>query len=214
MTAFLFGDIVFILAWIVLYIFFPKTRKLQLFGSLLLVPFGFLDYFFRPDYWNPPLLISAIEPFSAETLIYCFGAGGIAAVVGEKIAGLTGGGKIKVKNLLIVLICGFGLFAFFNSMTELNAMNCLNFSFLVIFLVVGIRNTKFIARSLCSGAVLAIFTIIAINLGLIFFNDFVSNYWNIGANWPLFLNTSLEEILFAGVLGALWSLLPSIILED
>jgi hypothetical protein len=49
MSAFLLGDIIFALAWILLFVFCKKTRKLQLFGSLLLLPFGFLDIWFRMD---------------------------------------------------------------------------------------------------------------------------------------------------------------------
>ncbi len=215
MSAFLLGDIIFIFAWIVLFLVSPKTRKLQLFGSLLLIPFGFLDICFRPDYCHPPLLIKAIEPLSIETLIYCFGAGGIAAVFGslfiKKKFDLS---KIILSRLAVFLIIGFGIYFVLEFMTKVNAMNCLNYSFLIIWGFLLIVNIKENWKSIGCALLFSIFTIIAINIGLLFYPDFVSEYWNLDANWPLFLNTPSEEIFFAGIMAALWVLLPKYLIQN
>jgi len=208
MTAFLLGNIIFISVWVLLFIFSPKTRKLQLLGSLLLIPFGFLDVFFRPDYWNPPLFIKAIEPLSIETLLYCFSAGGIVAAVAGNFTKTFKLEKVRWYNLLLFFVSGFILFAIFKFFTSLNAMNSLNFAFLIIWLVLIVFNLKAVAKSLSTGLVFTILTIVAVNIGLLFFPGFVSDYWNLAKNWPLFLNTPAEEIFFAGILGALWTLLP------
>lgn len=214
MSAFLLGDFIFIAAWAVLFIFSPKTRRVQLFGSLLLIPFGFLDFFFRPDYWNPPLLIKAIEPFSVETAIYCFGAGGIAAVVGSCFVKSGKSLRLDWFKVISFLIIAFALFAILKIATSLNAMNLLNFSFLLIWIVVLAQKFVRFWRSIGSGLLLALFTVVAVNIGLLFFPGFVARYWNVSQNWPLFLNTPTEEIFFAGILGSLWALLPASLLRD
>jgi len=208
MTAFQFGDIIFLAVWTAFFLIFPKTRKLQLFGSLLLIPFGLLDVWFRPEYWNPPLLIKVIEPFSIETPIYCFCAGGIAAVIGSFFVANNHEFKLCWRNIFLFLAVGFFLFAFFKSLTNLNAMNCLNFSFLIVWVFLVFFKVKNGWRSIASAVIFGVFTIGAVSLGLIFFPNFVSDYWNLSKNWPLFLNTPTEEIFFAGVLGALWAILP------
>lgn len=209
MSAFLLGDIIFALAWIILFVFSKKTRKLQLFGSLLLVPFSFLDIWFRQNYWHPPVLIKAIEPLSIETLIYCFSAGGIASVFG----GLFLKDNLKVKKvdinkLLLFFVISFGFYAIFQWIIKVNSMNALNFSFLLIWLAILIRDIKKYWISIVPGLIVAAFTVIAVNIGLYFYPNFVEQYWNLNHMWPLFLRTPTEEIFFAAVLASLWTLLP------
>jgi len=141
MSAYLLGNIIFAVVWAILFIVFSRERKLQITGSLLLLPFAVLDIWFRPDYWRPPLLIHAIEPFSIETAIYCFAAGGIAATIGHiflpnKIR------KINWINIFYFIIFSFGLFAIFELTRLSNAMNNLNFVFLIIFAVFFVRRIK------------------------------------------------------------------------
>lgn len=212
MSAYLLGNIIFTLVWLVLWFAFRSKRKIQLAGSLLLLPFAVLDIWFRPNYWHPPLLIKAIEPLSIETAIYCFTAGGIAAAIGSLMLKTNAGKKINWKNIFYFLIFAFGLFAFFTLSNFSNAMNNLNFAFLLILIFLSFVDLKNI-KSYQSAVVLAFFTIAAINLALLFFPDFVRAYWSLPKLWPTFLNTPTEEILFAAMLGALWSVLPKYIFK-
>jgi hypothetical protein len=87
-------------------------------------------------------------------------------------------------------------------------MNALNFSFLLIWLAILIRDIKKYWLSIIPGIIIAIFTIVAVNIGLFFYPGFVSQYWHLIHMWPLFLRTPLEEIFFAFILASLWTLLP------
>lgn len=214
MTAYLLGNLIFIVVWAVLFFVFIKTRKLQLFGSLLLLPFAILDIWFRPNYWHPPLLIKALEPLSIETAFYCFCAGGIAIIVGSWLTKSSGNFKINWRNLIYFLVATFGLYAVFQGFLVSNAMNNLNFSFLIIWLIFLLANPKENIKSLIPALIFAIFTITAINLALIFYPNFVANYWSLDKFWPTFLQAPTEEIFFAGILAALWSLLPRYLLKE
>jgi len=219
MSAYLLGDIIFIAVWVVLYFVRPKSRNLQLFGSFLLLPFTILDVWFRPDYWHPPLLIKAIEPLSLETAIYCFTAGGIAIIFGNLFFKNNNSFKISWLKTIIFLIVAFGLYAIFHRFRfafhpqTVSAMNNLNFSFLIIWGALLIVNFKKEWKSILPALLFATFTILAINFGAIFYPDFVAQYWNLPKLWPTFFNTPTEEIFFAGVLGALWAILPANLLK-
>ncbi|MCX6811424.1 MAG: hypothetical protein NT039_01895 [Candidatus Berkelbacteria bacterium] len=214
MSAFLLGNIIFAALWLILFFASPKTRKLQLFGSLLLLPFGFLDIWFCVDYWHPPVLIKAIEPLSIETMIYCFSVGGIASVFGGLfLKSNLGVKKIDIKKLLIFFVISFSFYAIFQSIIKVNSMNALNFSFLLIWLAILIRAIKKYWISIIPGIIVAAFTILAVNIGLYFYPNFVAAYWNLNHMWPLFLRTPTEEILFGFILASLWTLLPSYLVK-
>lgn len=215
MSAYLFGVFVFLLVWLIIYFLRPKTRGLQVFGSLLLLPFAILDIWFRPAYWHPPLLIKLIEPFSIESPLYCFAVGGIAIVFGNLF--IKKGFKLKnisPKKVLIFFVSGFILYLLFSVFTNFPAMNNLNYSFLIIWLFLSLFNPKDNWRSLIPAPILALLTILAVNLGLLFYPGFVAEYWNLNRLWPLFLNTPAEEILFASVLASLWTLLPKYLIKS
>lgn len=212
MSAYLLGNLIFIIVWLILFTFKPKNRKLQLFGSLLLLPFAVLDIWFRQKYWHPPLLIKVIEPFSLETALYCFTAGGIAIVFGFLLFKNNNNFQLIWSKIIIFLVVAFGLYAIFQGFSISSAMNNLNFSFLVIWLAFLVTNFNRNVKSIVSAVIFAIFTIISINIGLKFYPNFTSEYWNLDKLWPTFLNTPTEEIFFAGVLGALWALLPKYLL--
>lgn len=73
----------FFVPWIVLYAFFPKHRKVMWWASLFTAPFGLTEPLFVPSYWNPPSLFNLAQTtrFDLESLIFCFGIGGVAAVM-------------------------------------------------------------------------------------------------------------------------------------
>jgi len=73
----------FLAPWIVLYAKFPDQRRAMVWASLFTTPFGLTEPLFVPEYWNPPSLFDLANRtgFDIESLIFCFGVGGIAAVL-------------------------------------------------------------------------------------------------------------------------------------
>jgi len=73
---------VFLVPWVVVYAVFPVHRRTMIWTSLFTMPFGLTEPLFVPEYWSPPSLFNlAINTgFDIESLIFCFGIGGIAAV--------------------------------------------------------------------------------------------------------------------------------------
>ena len=92
-------------------------------------------------------------------------------------------------------------------------MSNLNYSFLIIWAILFLKNIKENWKSIISATMFAVFTIIAINVAILFYPGFVEQYWNLNKLWPLFLNTPTEEIFFAGVMAATWMILPGYLMR-
>lgn len=76
-------SVAFLIPWAFLWVSFPTQRKAMLWASLFTMPFGLTEPLFVPEYWNPPSLFGLAQTtgFDIESLIFCFGIGGVAAVV-------------------------------------------------------------------------------------------------------------------------------------
>ncbi len=74
---------VFLVPWVIVYAVFPIHRRPMIRTSLFTMPFGLTEPLFVPEYWSPPSLfdLALNTGFDIESLIFCFGIGGIAAVL-------------------------------------------------------------------------------------------------------------------------------------
>lgn len=79
----------FLIPWLILYLMFPVHRKAMWWASIYTMPFGLTEPLFVPEYWLPPSLFDlAINTgFDIESLIFCFGIGGVGAVLYNVLAG-------------------------------------------------------------------------------------------------------------------------------
>lgn len=74
---------VFLFPWTIVYAAFPAYRRAMIWASLFTAPFGLTEPLFVPEYWNPPSLFDLAQRtgFDIESLIFCFGIGGVGAVL-------------------------------------------------------------------------------------------------------------------------------------
>lgn len=79
----------FLVPWMIIYILFPVYRHTMLWSSLFTMPFGLTEPLFVPEYWSPPSLfdLALTTGFDIESLIFCFGIGGIGAVLYNVLLG-------------------------------------------------------------------------------------------------------------------------------
>jgi len=78
----------FLLPWLALFYAFPQHRQTMWQVSLATAPFGLTEPLFVPEYWNPPTLFDLAQRtgFDLESLIFCFGIGGVGAVLYSVLA--------------------------------------------------------------------------------------------------------------------------------
>jgi len=79
----------FLVPWLGLYLAFPRHRRAMLWASAFTTPFGLTEPFFVPTYWSPPSLFDLARRtgFDIESLIFCFGIGGVGAVLVNVLTG-------------------------------------------------------------------------------------------------------------------------------
>lgn len=79
----------FIVPWLAIFAIARNQRKIMIWASLFTTPFGLTEPLFVPEYWNPPSLFDLAQNtgFDIESLIFCFGIGGIGAVFYNVITG-------------------------------------------------------------------------------------------------------------------------------
>lgn len=79
----------FLLPWAVLFAAFPQYRRVMLWASIFTTPFGLTEPLFVPEYWSPPSLwnLARSTGFDVESLIFCFGIGGVGAVLYNVLTG-------------------------------------------------------------------------------------------------------------------------------
>jgi len=82
-------SLAFLVPWLFLFCFQPAHRKAMLWASLFTMPFGLTEPLFVPEYWFPPSLfdLALTTGFDIESLIFCFGIGGVAVVLYNVITG-------------------------------------------------------------------------------------------------------------------------------
>lgn len=81
----------FLIPWLILFVGFPQHRRPMLWASAFTTPFGLTEPIFVPEYRNPPSLfdLAARTGFDVESLIFCFGIGGVGAVLVNVLRGST-----------------------------------------------------------------------------------------------------------------------------
>lgn len=79
----------FLVPWTVLYAALPAQRRVILWSSSLTALFGLTEPIFVPEYWNPPSLFDLAQRtgFDIESLIFCFGIGGVGVVLYNALSG-------------------------------------------------------------------------------------------------------------------------------
>jgi len=79
----------FLIPWGFLYFFFPLHRKAMWWVSVFTTPFGLTEPIFVPEYWAPPSLfdLAVRTGFDIESLVFCFGIGGVGAVLYNVLTG-------------------------------------------------------------------------------------------------------------------------------
>lgn len=79
----------FLVPWTALYAAFPQHRIVMWRASWATSLFGLTEPLFVPEYWNPPTLFDLAQRtgFDIESLVFCFGIGGVGAVLYNTVSG-------------------------------------------------------------------------------------------------------------------------------
>lgn len=180
----------------------------MLIASLLVAPLAFSEPFFVPDYWLPDAILN--PKLSIEDFIFSFAVGGLAAVGYELFMGKhlkhyrlrhSLGGEVSHT-----LVLGIGLVTIFTTyyLFKINFMYAVYLGIVVNLILVMIARHDLIHKAIFSGIIFGIFYMVFfISFTSIFAPDFI-NLWNLKSlSGIILLGIPLEEIIWAGGIGAL-----------
>lgn len=207
-------SVAFLVPWMVLYGAFPAHRRAMRWASLFTAPFGLAEPLFVPAYWNPPSLFDLAQRtgFDVESLIFCFGIGGVGAVLynvltGMKLAAVSQSERRRPHHRYHRLALAAPFIAF--PLLYLLPWNPIYPAILAM--IVGA------AATIACRPDLKIKTLVGGSLFLGYYGVFiagldwlspgyVAQVWNLSAlSGARLLSVPVEELLFAAAFGAYWA---------
>jgi hypothetical protein len=203
------GAIILALAWFLLFFSRKDLRRPMVFGSLLGLPFGFTEFMFVPEYWNPSSIFNLIGHigFGFESLLFGFFVGGIASVIYEVI---NNDKVVKLKRdhriHLFPYLLTFSLFFWFEFLFPDKSIYNLS-----VALILGAGVIFYLRKDLRVVIVSSgVFFVVVYFLLFKIFDTLIPNYISNIYTLENFLginiwNIPIEEFMFAFSVGACWS---------
>jgi len=214
--AYLIGSLVLFLVWLALYFIYAELRSKILLVSLLTASLGLTEPLFVPSYWRPLTLFNLAERigFDLESLLFAFGVGGIAAVIYESLTHKTRrhmseremrAPRHRFHRLALASpVITFLLFYFFTNFNPIYST--------IAALGIGVFATWLCRRDLLKpmiigGVLFGIIYFVVFFVVLVWlFPGYVETVWNLEAISGILIGGApIEELIFAILLGALWS---------
>jgi hypothetical protein len=204
----------FLLPWLAAFIGFPAHRRAMLWASIFTTPFGLTEPLFVPEYWNPPSLFDLAQRtgFDLESLIFCFGIGGIGAVsynllTGKRARQMSSTSRHHARHRYhrLAVVSPFLVFP------VLYPLNWNPIYPSIAAMIVGAVATMLCRRDLIAktwiGGVLFLAYYMVFLVGLDWLSPgYIARVWNTGALSGLAMaGIPIEEFLFATTFGAYWS---------
>lgn len=204
----------FLVPWVVLWAAFPAHRYTMLWASIFTTPFGLTEPLFVPEYWSPPSLfdLALRTGFDVESLVFCFGIGGVAAVLynvltGSKLEPMSEAERHlslhrhHYKALAAPFVV-FPLLYFFPVNPIYPGIAAMAVGAVTTILGRPDLKTKTWVGSVVFTVYYAVFV-----LGLEWLSPgYVERVWNLGALSGLLVGPiPLEELIFAAAFGMYWS---------
>lgn len=181
----------------------------MLWASFWGMPFGFVDFFLIPTYWNPDSLFGFTQKYGVgiESFIFLFVMAGIASVIYEflrkkKPVKLVYGGRSHFWLLVFIPLAYIAMSILFPSKAVYNLM---------IVGAVGAIVTAYLRRDLWKQIFASAFIFSFLYFGVfllvsLIFKGSVEHFYNLKNTWGiLVLGVPLEEIGVAFFVGAFWS---------
>jgi len=208
--SYLVGVLVFGGAWVACFVLGRKYRIEIRWGTLISTPMALTSLLFVPQYWTPPSLFDLDQKIRVgiEDFLWAAAVGGIASVVAEillkeRLSAIRKAARKRHFAPFIVVVVVFLALEFWHpGKTIYNTI----IAFAVGALVIACLRPDLIPTMLVGGLS---FTALYFALFLIFlflYPDFIHGYYNIPNLLGIYVaGVPIEELLFAGTGGAIWS---------
>jgi hypothetical protein len=208
--AYFVGTVIFWIAWAACFLAGKSYRTEIRWGTLLACPTALTSPLFVPSYWHPDSLFNLDYRIriGIEDFLWAAAVGGIAAVIGEilledNLAAVRSRRHHRHYWPFAVIAVVFALLERFHRLPIMDNVVIAAAVGIVLFALFRPDLIPLMAVSTISFLALYLFLYLAV---LFFYPDFVVNFYNPSALSGFGIGgVPIEELLFAGAFGSIWS---------
>jgi len=208
--SYLVGVLIFGAAWLACYLIGKSYRAEIRWGTLISAPMALTSILFVPQYWSPPSLFDLDQRIRVgiEDVLWAAAVGGIASVVAEillkeRLSALRKGVRKRHLAPFVVVVVVFIVFEFWHpGKTIYNTI----VAFAIGAVVIAVLRFDLIPTMLIGALSFALLYFALFLVFLFLYPGFIQRYYNIPNLLGIYLlGVPIEELLFAGTGGAIWS---------
>jgi len=208
--SYLVGVLIFGAAWLACYLIGKSYRVEIRWGTLISAPMALTSILFVPQYWTPPSLFDLDQKIRVgiEDVLWAAAVGGIASVVAEiflkeRLSALRKGIRRRHFAPFIVVVVVFIVLQLWHpGKTIYNTI----IAFAIGAFVIAVLRSDLIPTMLTGALSFTALYFVLFLMVLHLYPDFVKYFYNIPHLLGKYvLGVPIEELLFAGTGGAIWS---------
>jgi len=208
--SYLVGVLIFGAAWVACYVLGKKYRAEIRWGTLIAAPMALTSLLFVPQYWTPPSLFNLDQKIRVgiEDVLWAAAVGGIASVVAEillkeRLSAIRKAARKRHFAPFVVVVVVFIALEFWHpGKTIYNTI----IAFAVGALVIAYLRSDLVPTMLTGALSFALLYFALFLIFLFLYPGFIQRYYNIPNLLGIYvLGVPIEELLFAGTGGAIWS---------
>lgn len=212
--AYLIGNLIFGLIWLLLFLYRKDLRREILTLSLIGSVFFPLALIYLPDYWNPEYIIGGNFPIGIEDFLFAFFIAGIGAVLYETIFGrvhsLCVCRKKNPKRLIAIIAVSAAVLLGLTFIFKLNSIYSSYVSFLIIFAYIIYFRRDLFWQAIISGFSVGLLMFVFYQIWIRIYPGIIEHWWQLqNISGILIFGTPFEEILW----GFMWGLVAGTLYE-
>jgi len=208
--SYLVGVLIFGTAWLACYLLGKKYRAEIRWGTLISAPMALTSILFVPQYWTPPSLFDLDQKIRVgiEDFLWAAAVGGIASVVAEillkeRLSVIRKAARKRHFAPFAVVVVVFLALEFWHpGKTIYNTI----IAFAIGAVVIAVLRSDLIPTMLIGALSFTALYFVLFLLVLLLYPDFVKRYYTLSHLLGIYVRgVPIEELLFAGTGGAVWS---------
>jgi hypothetical protein len=208
--SYLVGALIFGAAWLACYVLGKNYRAEIRWGTLISAPLALTSILFIPQYWTPPSLFNLDQKIRVgiEDFLWAAAVGGIASVVAEillkeRLSVIRRAARKRHFAPFVVVIVVFIALELWHS--DKTIYNCI-IAFAIGAIVIAVLRSDLIPTMLIGALSFTALYFVLFLIVLLLYPNFVKCFYNIPHLLGKYvLGVPIEELLFAGTGGAIWS---------
>jgi hypothetical protein len=208
--SYLVGALIFDAAWLACYLVGKNYRAEIRWGTLISAPLALTSILFIPQYWTPPSLFDLDQKIKVgiEDFLWAAAVGGLASAVAEivlkeRLSRLRKAARKRHFAPFVVVVVVFVTLQLWHR--DKTIYNCI-IAFAVGAIVIVVLRSDLIPTMLIGALSFTVLYFVLFLIVLQLYPDFVNRFYNIPHLLGIYvLKVPIEELLFAGTGGAIWS---------